>query len=203
MKVFIHLVLILALAAGCASEQWRYPWQTDAFLTIAGPPGPPGPPGAPGGPGLAGPAGPAGPEGPVVQGPPGAPGPIGPPGPQGPAGPPARLPRFASILFDFDKSNIRSSETSKVDAVAAWAKSNPGFELVLNGNADERGTSAYNKALSDRRVKTVRDALTRAGVEPGRLHTFALGEEAPVCEKKTEDCWQQNRRVDVFTRPRS
>jgi outer membrane protein OmpA-like peptidoglycan-associated protein len=54
--------------------------------------------------------------------------------------------------------------------------------LVLNGNADERGTNAYNKKLSDRRVKTVRDALTKAGVDASRLRTFALGEDAPVCD---------------------
>jgi len=130
----------------------------------------------------------------------------GPPGPAGPAGPPgpvAKVERFRSILFDFDKSDIRPSETSKVDEIVAWAKDNPGFELVLNGNADERGTNVYNKRLSDRRVKTVRDALAKAGVEGTRLRTFALGEDAPVCDAKSEDCWQQNRRVDVFTRPRS
>jgi peptidoglycan-associated lipoprotein len=115
----------------------------------------------------------------------------------------AKIERFQSILFDFDKSNIRPSETAKIDAVVAAAKDDPNIEFVLNGNADERGTNDYNKKLSDRRVKTVRDALTKAGVEPGRLRTFALGEDAPVCNAKSEDCFQQNRRVDVFTRPRS
>jgi peptidoglycan-associated lipoprotein len=85
----------------------------------------------------------------------------------------------------------------------AAAKDNPNVEFVLNGNTDERGTNDYNKKLSDRRVKTVRDALTKAGVEPGRLRTFALGEDAPTCEAKTEDCWQENRRVDIYTRPGS
>ena len=110
--------------------------------------------------------------------------------------------RFQSILFDFDKSNIRASETGEIDSVIAWAKDNPGFELVLNGNTDERGTNDYNKKLSDRRVKTVRDALTKGGVEGSRLKAFALGEDAPECDAKTEDCYQTNRRVDVFTRPR-
>ena len=111
--------------------------------------------------------------------------------------------RFQSILFDFDKSNIRPSETPKIDAIVAAAKESPDIEFVLNGNTDERGTNDYNKRLSDRRVKAVRDALTKAGVESGRLRTFALGEDAPICDAKSEDCWQQNRRVDVFTRPRS
>ena len=111
--------------------------------------------------------------------------------------------RFQSILFDFDKSNIRPSETAKIDAIVAAAKESPDIEFVLNGNTDERGTNDYNKRLSDRRVKTVRDALTKAGVDAKRIRTFALGEDAPICEAKNEDCWQQNRRVDVYTRPRS
>ena len=90
--------------------------------------------------------------------------------------------RFQSILFDFDKSNIRASEAPKIDAIVAAAKDNPNVEFVLNGNADERGTNVYNKKLSDRRVKTVRDALVKGGVEAGRLKTFALGEDAPVCD---------------------
>ena len=107
------------------------------------------------------------------------------------------------MLFDFDKSNIRASETEKVDAIVKWAKDNPNYEFVLNGNTDERGTPGYNKKLSDRRVKTVQDALTKAGVESNRIRTFALGEDAPVCDAKTEACWQDNRRVDVYTRPRN
>ena len=209
MKLLLALVVLVALIAGCGSAQWQNPWQTDPFLMVAGPSGSAGAAGPPGPPGPAGPAvqGPPGPAGPL--GPPGAPGPPGPPGvagPAGPAGPPgrsARLERFRSILFDFDKSDIRPSETTKVDAIVTWAQANPEYEFVLNGNTDERGTADYNKKLSDRRVKSVREAMVKAGVDSGRIRTFALGEDAPVCDAKTETCWQDNRRVDVFTRPRS
>jgi len=113
------------------------------------------------------------------------------------------LERFRSILFDFDQSNIRPSEVAKINAIVGWAVENPGFDFVLSGNADERGTAGYNMKLSNRRVKSVQDALARAGVDPGRVRTFALGEDAPLCEAKTEPCWQSNRRVDIFTRPRN
>ena len=200
MTFLVPLIVLAALAAGCSSGQSRHPWQTDAFLTIVGPPGPPGPAGP------QGPAGPSGPAGATTQGPAGAAGPPGPPGAPGPAGPPgaaAKLERFQSILFNFDQSNIRPSEATKIQAIVGWSIDNPGFELVLYGNADERGTSDYNKKLSDRRVKSVGDALAKGGVDPGRIRNFALGEEAPVCRAKNEPCWQDNRRVDVFTRPRN
>lgn len=200
MTFLVQLVVLAALLAGCSTGQWRHPWQTDAFLTVVGPPGPPGSAGP------AGPAGPPGAAGVTAQGLPGPAGPPGPPGDSGPAGPPgpaAKLERFRSIVFIFDQSSIRPSEAAKIDAIVGWAVDNPGFELVLYGNTDERGTHSYNKKLSDRRVKSVQDALTKAGVDAGRVRPFAVGEEAPLCNAKTEPCWQDNRRVDIFTRPRN
>jgi outer membrane protein OmpA-like peptidoglycan-associated protein len=120
----------------------------------------------------------------------------------GAAGPAAKLERFQSVLFDFDRSNIRPSEGGKIDSILAWAKANPGFDFVLNGNTDPRGTAGYNKKLSDRRATTVRDAMVKAGVDGGRIRSFALGMEAPVCNEKTEACYQDDRRVDVYTVPR-
>jgi outer membrane protein OmpA-like peptidoglycan-associated protein len=196
--------------AACGSQtggftDWGKQWRDDPYLKVVGPPGPAGPPGPPGAPG---PPGSQGPAGVVATGPPGPPGPSGPPGPPGgpgAAGPPgasAKLERFQSILFDFDKANIRQSETSKIEGILTWAKANPGFEFVLNGNTDPRGTKGYNKKLSDRRAIAVREAMVKGGVESGRIRYFALGDEAPVCNEKTETCYQEDRRVDVLTVPR-
>lgn len=206
MTFLVQFIVLAAVLAGCSAEQWRHPWQTDPFLTVVGPTGPPGTAGAQGSAGPAGPPGatvqglpgPVGPQGP--QGPPGGPGPLGPAGPPGPT---VKIERFDSILFDFDQSNIRPSEAEKISAIVRWILDNPGFELVLYGNADERGTADYNKKLSDRRVKSVREVLANSGIDPSRIGTFALGEEAPVCKEKGEPCWQNNRRVDVYTRPRN
>lgn len=229
MRRVAGISMVALFVAACSSQggftDWGKTWRDDPYLRVMGPPGPAGSPGPPGpagppgqegrqgvaGPVATGPAGPPGPPGPPgPAGPPGPPGPGGPPGaaglagPAGPAGPQgaaAKLERFQSILFDFDKSDIRASETEKVNKILAWAKDNPNFEIVLDGNTDERGTEGYNKRLSDRRVKSVRETLTKGGVASNRLRTFALGEEAPICDAKTEDCWQSNRRVDVYTRP--
>jgi outer membrane protein OmpA-like peptidoglycan-associated protein len=103
-------------------------------------------------------------------------------------------------LFDFDKSNIRASEQQKISDVIAFMKQNPNAELTLEGHADPRGSDAYNMKLSERRVKTVRDALEKGGVEGSRLQIGALGERSRNCTQDTEDCFQKNRRVQVFVR---
>lgn len=150
--------------------------------------------------GVAGPAGPAGPMGPD--------GPMGPSGAQGAGGVAgltgaqgATAPgwaKFNNILFDFDKSDIRATETSKVAAIAAYLNQNPSAKVGIDGYADPRGTDAYNQALSERRVNTIQDALVKAGVPSRKIQTGAFGEKRLKCTEKTEACWQRDRRVEVL-----
>jgi peptidoglycan-associated lipoprotein len=125
-------------------------------------------------------------------------GPAGPQGAPGPAGEPAKPLLISDILFDFDKDNIRTSETGKITEIVTYMKNNPDVLLSLNGYADPRGTNPYNLALSKRRVESVRAALTSAGVAADRIKTDAFGDTRPRCNEKSEDCWQRDRRVEVW-----
>ena len=149
--------------------------------------------------GIAGERGPMGPAGPAgAQGPAGSMSPqamANPAGAQSQAG--AMNRSFRDILFDTDKSDIRTNETSKVADVAAYIKQNPTFQVGINGYADPRGTNQHNQALSERRVNAIRDALIKAGVSGDKITTGAFGEQKPQCNESTEVCWQRDRRVDV------
>ena len=154
---------------------------------------------------MAGERGPVGPMGPA--GPSGAQGPFGSMGPLAMANPVVAQSQagamnrsFKDILFDTDKSDIRTNETSKVADVAAYIKQNPTFQVGINGYADPRGTDQHNQALSERRVKAIRDALVKAGVASDKIQTSAFGEQKPLCSESTETCWQRDRRVDVGVR---
>jgi peptidoglycan-associated lipoprotein len=105
---------------------------------------------------------------------------------------------IGDILFDFDKADVRASETSKITDAANYMRDNPNVGLSINGNADPRGTSPYNLALSKRRVENVRAALVSAGVPANRIQTEAFGETRPKCKDKTEECYQRDRRVEVW-----
>jgi peptidoglycan-associated lipoprotein len=164
--------------------------------------GPPGPAGAMGPVGPVGPAGPAGPGGSAgLQGPAGSMGAQGVQGGQGQAGAMGadlRWTKFKDILFDFDKSDLRSNETSKVSEIAAYLKNNPTTIIGIDGYADPRGTDQYNQALSERRVNTIRDALVGAGVPADKITTGAFGEMRLKCHVATQECWQSDRRVEVL-----
>jgi len=148
-----------------------------------------------GGVGMAGGIGATGPMGPA--GPAGAQGPAGPAGAQTAAAA-KQWSSFRDFLFDFDKSAIRSNETSHVSDVAAYLKNNPSARVGIDGHADPRGTDPYNQSLSERRVNAIRDALVNVGVSSGKIHTGAFGETQPKCNESTESCWQRDRRVEVL-----
>jgi outer membrane protein OmpA-like peptidoglycan-associated protein len=172
---------------------------------MTGAQGSPGMTGAQGSPGMTGVQGSAGMTG--VQGSAGMTGVQGPAGITGAQGAPASSPmpgvRWMSLkefMFDYDRSDIRYSESRKPAEVATYMSQNPSVRLGIDGYTDLRGTSQYNLPLSQRRVTTVRDALIQAGVPADRIETGTFGSDRVMCNPSTEQCSQREGRVEVLVR---
>jgi len=103
------------------------------------------------------------------------------------------------VYFDFDKYNMRSDQTSRLDQNAKWLKKNPTAKIRIEGNCDERGSNEYNLALGERRANSVQEYLTNMGIAPERIETLSYGEERPLCFEHDEECWGKNRRADLVT----
>jgi peptidoglycan-associated lipoprotein len=99
------------------------------------------------------------------------------------------------ILFDYDKSDIRPDQVSRLQSNAAFLKDHPEVRFTVDGNADERGSQEYNLGLGDRRANTVKEFLAMQGIGGNRVNTVSYGEERPVCRDQSEDCFQKNRRA--------
>jgi peptidoglycan-associated lipoprotein len=97
--------------------------------------------------------------------------------------------------FDYDASDLRDDARTNLSANAEWLKRYPSIQVLVEGHCDERGTSAYNLALGDRRANAARDYLESLGVTSSRVRTVSYGKERPFCTDATEDCYQQNRRA--------
>ena len=192
MKRLAYLTIALLIAAGCTARPVGGPegWK------VYGPAGPEGPPG------IAGPAGPQGPQGVAgLTGPPGLQGAQGAQGSAGTRGADMVWRQFDDVRFDLNKTDLRTSEADKVSELAAYLKQNPTFRVELEGFADPRGSDGYNMKLSTRRVNAVRDALIAAGVEKERILVGAYGELNVKCAQTAEECYQQDRRVEIIVLP--
>ncbi len=105
------------------------------------------------------------------------------------------------IHFDFDKYDISPEAVKLLEENAKWLKSNAKTLVLIEGHADERGTSEYNLALGERRSKATRDYLVSLGIEGVRVSTISYGKERPLCNEHTDGCWAQNRRAHFLTKP--
>lgn len=102
---------------------------------------------------------------------------------------------LTDVFFDFDRFAIRSDARSALEANAALLKSRPDRKILIEGHCDERGTSAYNLVLGERRAQAARQYLQDLGVAPSQIQIVTYGKERPFCPEHSEACWQSNRRA--------
>jgi outer membrane protein OmpA-like peptidoglycan-associated protein len=131
---------------------------------------------------LAGVTGPTGRTG--AAGPQGA---IGQTGAQGPGGAAGGWTPFKDFWFDYNKSDLQSSDSSKVSDIASYLRQNPGQQVGIDGSMDPNNTD-----LTNRRVSAVRNALLQAGVPSNKIQTGAFGNQQQ----------QRDRRVEVLVSSR-
>ena len=98
------------------------------------------------------------------------------------------------IFFDYDKADIRTSDTNVVQQDAAFLTQHPDMKFVIEGHCDERGSAEYNIALGQRRAESMQKALAADGVAASQMRIISYGKERPFCTESNEQCWQQNRR---------
>lgn len=100
-----------------------------------------------------------------------------------------------NVYFDFDKFDIRNDMVSVVNNNASILRNAEFGAIRIEGNTDEWGTDEYNFALGNKRALAVKDALVSRGINPEKLITVSYGESKPTCTEKTEECWNENRKV--------
>ena len=106
------------------------------------------------------------------------------------------------VFFDFDKYDIRADDAKILDGNAGWLKSNANNLVLIEGHCDERGTNEYNLALGERRAKATMNYLVSQGIQANRITIISYGKERPVCNEKSESCWQKNRRAHFLVKAR-
>ena len=102
---------------------------------------------------------------------------------------------LSDIFFDFDRFVIREDARSGLEADAGLLKSQSGERILIEGHCDERGTSAYNLVLGERRAQAAAQYLRDLGVPSSQMQSTSYGKERPFCAEHSEACWQSNRRA--------
>ncbi len=109
---------------------------------------------------------------------------------------------FKDIQFEFDKFNLRTEARDILKQLADWLTKNKNYDVLIEGNCDERGTTEYNLALGERRAKEAMKYLVELGIDGKRLKTISYGKERPLDPGHNEEAWAKNRRDHFVVTPK-
>ncbi len=102
------------------------------------------------------------------------------------------------VLFDFNKEDLKSNESPKLQHFISQVKQNPNVRIEVNGHTDDVGSVEYNAKLSERRAVAVEDFLLSQGVPRDQLAVVkGFGAAQPLDPGTTDEARAKNRRVEV------
>ena len=115
---------------------------------------------------------------------------------------PAQEVTLGTVHFALDKATLTADNRKIVEAnaqaIKAAASAVANYQVIVEGNCDNRGTTAYNIALGQKRADEVKAYYVRLGIPAAKISTVSYGEEKPVCYEDNNACWAQNRRADTL-----
>lgn len=101
------------------------------------------------------------------------------------------------VHFAFDQAFIQDAEKPVLERIARCLKADHKMHILIDGNADERGTIEYNLALGDKRARAVAEYLKNLGANDEQIATVTYGKDRTLCTEHDEACWYRNRRADL------
>lgn len=103
------------------------------------------------------------------------------------------------INFETAKAAIKPDSEKIIEQVAQMLKDNATVKVSIEGHtqADNTGSPAANKVLSEQRAKAVMASLVSKGIAANRLSAKGWGQEKPIGDNKTEEGRAKNRRVEI------
>lgn len=106
------------------------------------------------------------------------------------------------LLFATDSATVRPDLQNDLRVISTNLVNYPRSDVRVVGHTDNTGAAAYNQTLSERRAVSVAQVLFDNGVAPARVRTEGRGLTQPVADNGTAAGRQQNRRVEIYIRPR-
>ena len=104
-------------------------------------------------------------------------------------------------------SGLVPSQQKNLEALATdfkkYLEFKPDAQLTLEGHADIRGTDAYNQALTERRVGSVKSYLVQKGIPESAIETRAYGKQQNLTMDQVRDSIQNNPELTTEERRRA
>jgi outer membrane protein OmpA-like peptidoglycan-associated protein len=109
--------------------------------------------------------------------------------------------RLDNIYYDYGKYDIRDDAAVELDKLVKILEDNPEISIELSAHTDARGSSSFNKKLSDKRAKSAAKYIVSKGISEDRITGKGYGEEKLLNKcadgvNCSEEDHQYNRRTE-------
>jgi len=101
-----------------------------------------------------------------------------------------------NIFFESNSSILSPNSKSEIARIAKIMVDNPTLKIEISGHTDNIGDDNYNQKLSEKRAKSVVDALIKLGIVSSRLEYKGYGENDPVASNLNDEGRSENRRTE-------
>lgn len=103
-----------------------------------------------------------------------------------------------AVLFKHNSAELLPMARERLREVAQVLKEyDEGNQIVIEGHTDSRGSAEYNRSLSERRARSVRQFLVSEGVAEAIVSALGRGEDEPIDSNDSAEGRANNRRVEI------
>ena len=108
--------------------------------------------------------------------------------------------RLDNVNFEIDSYQLDEVSKSNINQLVEFMKENTDLKIVLQGHTDNVGGTEYNIALSQSRVKEVKNYMCSQGITSNRITYKGFGEKVPIASNLTKKGRALNRRVEFIVK---
>ena len=96
------------------------------------------------------------------------------------------IPFLLNIYYEFNSAQIQESAKPELKKLRRLLEDNPEIRIEVGAHTDARGTSSYNKRLSQKRAEAIANWLIQSGIARNRIQAVGYG-ESKLINSCTED----------------
>jgi flagellar motor protein MotB len=104
---------------------------------------------------------------------------------------------LSNVFYEFDSSRIKVESYPELNKLIKLLSDNKNVKIEIGGYTDSIGKESYNKDLSEKRAKSVKDYLVSKGISDVRITCRGYGSASPVGSNITDEGRKQNRRTEI------
>ncbi|WP_457747315.1 OmpA family protein [Sulfurimonas sp.] len=102
-----------------------------------------------------------------------------------------------NLNFKTNSDKILQNSYKEIKDFAKFLKENPSYKVEIIGHTDSIGKASLNMILSQKRAKSVKQALILEGISKDRIKTKGRGELDPLESNRTKEGRRANRRIEI------